>query len=270
MKRIDIIKAIGIFSLVLLFGSCFSIPGPSYGPLGSMRNSAENRMNAEIASGIGLTGMTRKMMFNMMYAQVFYIGGFGANFYGLEETQGAIWRIESRDEDGTAHRADAERALLKKLSDGDQWWYLAWKEDGETIEFEALMNKDNQAKKIRYYNADVKRVEEAVFKETANKNSEEAPPPDAAASTISREDLASLSRGRETLRLNSGTYNTERLEWNYTDEDEKTTYTYTWWVDSNAAGGLVKYNWTKAGSKEGFSGELYSLKKGYTTKFSSF
>jgi len=257
---------------VLFLGSCFSIPsvGPSSSPFGSLRQSASDRASAEIASVTGLTGLSNQMMFNMMYSQVFFIGGFGANFYELEETQGAIWRVQSRDEDGRTSNVEAERALLKKLSNGDEWWYLAWRADGDVMEYEALMNSNLQARKIRYYNPDVKRVEETTFKETAASGSEDAAPREPAVSETDMKELSAYSKGKETIRVNSGTYTADRLEWSALDEEENTTYNYVWWVDPKAVGGLVKYEWTKSGSRESISGELYSVKKGYKTKFNSF
>ena len=275
MMRKGSFVLVGCIIALMLLGSCFSVPSASPGssgfsPFGGLRQSASDRANAEIASATGLTGMTQKMMFNVVYSQVFYVGGFGAGMYPLEETQGAVWRMESRDENNNTSKVEAERALLKKLSNGDEWWYLAWRQDGEAYEFEALMNSDSQARKIRYYNPDVKRIEEAVFKDTAASSSQEAPPPEPASSALDESDLAAMSKGRETLRLNSGTFDTERLEWSAYSEDEKATYNYNWWVDRKTAGGLVKYEWTKSGSKERLNGELYSLKKGYKTKFNSF
>jgi len=270
MKKKGVV-AIFLVMVVLLLSSCFSFFGGGSDPFG-FQKSVSDRASAEVASATGLTGMTRKMMFSVVYTQVFFIGGFGANFYELEETQGSIWRIESRDEDGNINAVEAERALLKRLPNGDQWWYLAWRAEGEAIEFEALMSKDQYAKKIRYYNADVKRVEEAVFDEpdTSNKDSETAPPPEPAVNEMDVKELSRLVKGKETIKIGSGTYNTERLEWSIVNEEDKATYTYTWWVDTKTAGGLVKYLWTRSGSKESLSGELFSLKKGYKTKFNSF
>jgi len=270
MKKSFLIGPAGILIALLFLGSCFSLPGGDSGLFGGVQQSLSDRASAEIASATGLTGMTNKMMFNMMYSQVLFIGGFGAGFYELEETQGAIWSITSTAEDGTVSKVDAERALLKKLPNGDEWWYLSWRTGTDSMEYEALLNKDYQAKKIRYYNPDVKRIEEAVFTETAAPKSDEAPPPEPGASSLDMNDLSSLSKGNETIKIGSSTYNTERLEWVYTDQEENATYDYTWWVDTKTAGGLVKYNWTKSGSKESLSGELSSLKKGYTTKFNSF
>jgi len=268
-KKITALIIAGITAL--LFGSCFSLPGSgSGGFLGGLTDSANKRVNAEVASATGLTGMTRKMMFNLVYAQVFFIGGFGADYYALEETQGTVWRVQSTDEDGKVSQVEAERALLKKLSNGDEWWYLAWRaEGGDVMEFEALMSKDLQPRKIRYYNEDVKRVEEAVFKENEKSQGEE-PPPEPAVSDMNLSDLSKLSVGKETIKINSGTYTADKLQWSVVNEDDKATYSYVWWVNSKTAGGLVKYQWTKSGSKESINGELYSIKKGYTTKFSSF
>ena len=267
-KKVTLVITAGITAFLL--GSCFSLPGSgSGGALGGLTDSLNKRVNAEVASATGLTGMTRKMMFNMVYAQVFFTGGFGANFYELEETQGTTWRIQSRDENGNVSQVEAERALLKKLPNGDEWWYLSWRADADNIEFEALMRKDLQPRKIRYYNEDVKRVEEAVFKENAGSAGED-PPPEPAASDMNLSDLSKLSVGKETIKINSGTYTADKLQWTVVNEDDKATYNYVWWVDPKTSGGLVKYEWTKSGSKESLNGELYSIKKGYTTKFSSF
>ena len=152
MRKLVPAMLVAIVTLTML-ASCFSLPSfGNFNPLAKV----EARANAEVASAVGVTGMTRKMMFNVLYAQIFYMGGFGAGYYQLAETQGTVWRLTSVDSDGKASSVDAERALLKKLPNGDSWWLLAWRADGETWEFEVLMDKDNLAKKIRYYNEDVK------------------------------------------------------------------------------------------------------------------
>jgi len=241
--------------------------GSSFDPFAGARQSASDRAAAELFSATGLSGLTHKMMFTIVYSQVFFIGGFGANFYELEETQGTIWRVETRDADGTTNRVEAERALLKKLPNGDQWWYLAWRVDGDEMEYEALMSKDLYAKKIRYFNPDLKRVEEAVFNEPGKGNEDTEPP--AATGTIAFNDIGAHVKGQETISVNAGSFNTNRIEWSLVDEDN-VTYKYIWWVDPRASGGIIKYDWSKSGSRERVTGELYSVKKGYTTKFSSF
>ncbi len=268
MRKLCLSLALAAAGALLV--SCVSVPGVN--PLGKVQEAANKRVSAEVSSATGLTGMSRKMMFNMLYAQIFFIGGFGADYYDLAETQGSVWRIKSVDSDGNASVVEAERALLKVLPSGEAWWYLTWRAEGEAWEFEALMGKDLMARKIRYYNADVKRVEEAKFDEPGKSapDSETAPPEEAPASNLSEKDLPKYTKGRETIKVGAGTFQADRIVWSFYDEEEKTTYTYTWWVDPKTPGGLVKYEWKKSGSKESIQGELASLKKGYTTKFASF
>ena len=262
-----------LLAVIALLSSCFSVPSiGGFSPLGQARDAASNRASAEVSSASGMTGMQRKMMFNMLYSQIFFMGGFGADFYALEETQGAVWRVKSIDKDGKASVVEAERALLKILPTKEAWWLLTWTADGETWKFEALMGPDLAARKIRYYNADVKRVEESVFDKPGKSasNSETAPPEAAPAGSLDPKDLPKYTKGRESVKVGAGTFQTERIVWTFIDEEEKVTYTYTWWVDPKTPGGLVKYEWKKSGSKEAIQGELVSLKKGYTTKFASF
>lgn len=272
-KRTSVSLALIAITTIVLMSSCFSLPGiGSFNPLADVRGRISDRASAEVSSATGLTGMSRKMMFNVLYAQVFFIGGFGADFYDMEESQGTLWRMTSTEDDGSFSSVEAERAFLKTLPNGDRWWYLAWRGDGESWEFEALMDKDLMARKIRYFNADVKRVEESSFDTSgkAKPDSEKAPPQEASVSDIDLKDLAKNVKAKETVKVGAGTFQTERIEWTFYDEDEKTTYRYTWWVDPKAPGGLVKYEWTRSGSKESLKGELVSLKKGYKSKFSSF
>ncbi|MBU0927732.1 MAG: hypothetical protein KKA67_08285 [Spirochaetes bacterium] len=272
-NRTRIVAGFIAVAAVSSLSSCFSLPGlGGFNPLADLQSSVSARASAEVSSAVGITGMSRKMMFNVLYSQIFYIGGFGAGFYDLEETQGAVWRIESYDEDGKMSAVEAERAFLKAMPNGDRWWYLSWRADGESWEFEALMDKNLMARKIRYFNEDVKRVEEAKFEEPgkAKPDSETAPPEAAPASGLDPKDLPKYVDGKETIKVKAGTFQTERIEWSFYDEDEKATYRYIWWVDPKASGGLVRFQWTSDKSKESIQGELVSLKKGYKSKFASF
>jgi len=280
MNAVKVSSRIAVLILtVCILSGCFSLPGGIPNPLADLSRSVSNRVSGEVVSAVGISGMTNKMMFNMVYAQVFFIGGFGADFYNLAETQGTIWKIQSRNEDGSISTVEAERAFLKALPNGDRWWFLAWRADGEEWAYEALMNRDLEAKKIRYINPDVKRVEEAVFTDqttsgkTASKSDakeDTAPPEDVPISAYNLADFKSNIVGRETITVGGNRYTCDRIVWTVVDEEKNITYTYTWWVDPAAPGGLVKYEWSRSDNKESLKGELVSFRSGYTTRYSSF
>lgn len=272
-------RIVVIVSLAAVLSACFSLPGGVPNPLADLSRSVSNRISGEIVSASGISGMTNKMMFNMVYAQVFFVGGFGADFYSLEETQGTIWKIQSRNEDGSISTVEAERAFLKALPNGDRWWYLAWRADGEEWAYEALMSRDLEPKKIRYMNPDVKRIEEAVFtdqagsSQAAGKAADQetaAPPDEVPVSDYNLADFRNNIVGRETITVGGKRYNCEKIVWTVVDEEEKVTYTYTWWVDASVPGGLVRYDWARSDSKETLKGELVSFRSGYSSRFNSF
>ncbi len=278
-KRKVFVKKNGSFGVIalalglaLLASSCALINSALGGidPLAGVKASVEKRANAEVASGIGLTGMTRKLMFNIIYSQVFFVGGFNPSLYDLGVGEGAVWRMESMNKDDKKPSVvSSERALLKKNADGSSWWYLSWKTEDEEWAFEALMDNDMMAKKIRYFNADVGRVEEASFdQKVKDKNAESAPPEEAPASDIDIKDLAGIAKGKENVKVGAGSYNADKLVWEWIDEESKDKFSYTWWVDAKAPGGLVKFS--ALGKDSSLKGELASVKKGYGTKFSSF
>lgn len=265
MKTLRIIAlALAALALAGLSSCTFLSDVMSTGGLSSLTD----RATAEIASATGITGMTQKAMFAVIYSQGFYMGGFNPELYPLAETQGTTWKTVTTSGRDTS-TITSERALLKKNADGTSWWYLTWKpsDSEDDFSYEALMDADMMAKKIRYFNKGTSRVEETTFDVAAKEGAENAQPEEGASADVDKDDLGEYHVGKETVTVGAGTFDTDKYSYVVTGDDGKKA-TYTWWVSATAPGGLVKYSTVTSDST--LTGELVGSKKGYKTRFSSF
>ncbi|ULQ60935.1 hypothetical protein K7I13_06680 [Brucepastera parasyntrophica] len=260
-------RTMGAILLLTLFTSCLSV---SSSTASTSLDGLKATATAELASMVGLTGLTQKARFKVLYTQVMYVGGYGGGTFALEEGQGLVWKTVTTDEDGNTTSVTAERALLKNLPDGDEWWYLGWDNGTDKWEYEVLMDANQKSKKIRFYNSDLQRVEEAEFnsKLSLGSGSDDAAPASGAIAGINWKDLTSYIQGTEKITVGAGTYQAQKLD--YTVKTSSSETSYTWWTNSDVPGELIKYAWIKTGTKSVNSGELAAIKKGYTTKFSSY
>jgi len=248
--------------VVFILSGCFSLPFGEFNPLAPLQNSAEDRMEAEVASGTGLTGVEAQMAFQLVFAQVYYVGGFAylGDWSDLQDGEGALWTYRSIDESGDQEEFRTERARLLTLPDDSVWWYLGWTREEEVWEFEVLLDIAGPRRVIRYYNPETERNEQTVFEPGEG---EGAYPP-----SVYGPNWQDSILGTESVRVGAGTFEADRVGWVYEDPETDEKLSYQWWVSEDAPGGVVKFVWDDGEGR--LEGELTGLSSNYRTRFDSF
>lgn len=208
--------------------------------------------------------------FNQVFAAAFYVGGLYPDYYtALAEGQGISWKQKQYDANETNETA-SEIALLKKVDGADSWWYLRYQVDGESLEFEALIDTQLRVKKIRYYDSETKDIEEYVFPVPSSPTESSGAYAQSAALMGLPADFAAIkeySQGTEKVSVPAGSWNAEKLVYEYGSSKERISF--KWWISPDVPGELLKYEY-RYGNESSADGSLVSVKSGYKTKFSSY
>jgi len=276
-----------LLAVLLVLSSCSSMV-ESIGKLDSAVDRTKARANQAALDAVGVGAMEDAMVASMVYAQVFFAGGFAYGYEDFEEGEGVIWKLTSTDESGS-ESMEAERALLKRTADNNEWWLLSYSEpEGESFLSEALLDPDYSIVKFRYMDPETEKIrewvpetdEEAAAEETQDE-AEAEETAYAGEEALFRGDYENYIVGQETVRVGAGTYTADHVLIEdtytiYTDEEETEenaeTYQviYEWWISDDVPGQIVKYEWQNVTEKISLKGELVSFKKGYTTQLESF
>ena len=279
-KSRRVVLGISLLTAVLVvFSGCSSMLD-SVANAGGLLDKTEARMNQAVADAVGLGAMEDAMIASVMYAQVFYAGGYGTGYDDFREGEGVVWKITSKDKEETQH-LQVERALLKRNDDGSLWWYLRYQPEGED-EFvaEALIDKDYNLLKFRYFDQETETIREWVPEQDQEADSSDT----SSDEQITEDevgyyegDFSNYITGTETVVVPAGTYKAKHvlIEDSYTanstaDDSADYEVRYEWWIADDVPGDLVKYDWNNITENSSLSGELISHKTGYTTKLKSY
>jgi hypothetical protein len=216
------------------------------------------------SSGRDLAYSPSVSMFGMIFAQAFYLGGFYAGFGTYREGQGTVWEI-SYKENGKPETFTAERALLKVNADNSLWWYIKYEVDEEVFAYEVLVTPEFEARKIRF------KDEEGAIREYAFDAGEAGGGTAATARVFDLESDSEYQKylqGKRPVNTSAGKFNTDYLRVTYMNQGVDAVY--EWWVSDEVPGKLVRFKWEDKDNKTTLSGELVSIKTGYTTRFNSF
>lgn len=276
-------------SLFRLAGPAWSIMTASILVLGmaacsvyeqSVRSAFDQAVSAAVEKELSnvFAGYTDVMMYQLVYTQTFFLGGYGFSHQAFEEGQGATWRVESTDrEDEISYTA--ERALLKKQDDGSSWWYLKFDADeAEPIEYEVLLTSDLQPREMYIRDPDTRDIRFHQFSYTEAERSEVEESEESLEGigyqthhffVESWDDYRTES---ETITIGAGTFATELLLFSSRDyegyEDEDINHVeYRWWVSQNVPGELAKFEYRDLETDHVLRGELIELRDNYRPRF---
>lgn len=246
----------------------------------SVRSAFDQAVSAAVEKELSnvFAGYTDVMMYQLVYTQTFFLGGYGFSHQAFEEGQGATWRVESTDrKDEISYTA--ERALLKKLEDGSSWWYLKFDaEDARPIEYDVLLTTDLEPKQMYIRDPESRDIRFHEFSYTESERMEIEESEESLEGTGYQthyffvESWENYRTESETITIGAGTFATELLLFSSSDyegyEDEDINHVeYRWWVSQNVPGELVKFEYRDVESDHVLRGELIELRDNYRPRF---
>ena len=238
---------------------------PDFGNLKADWNKGLGSLNA-------LQSNIMQAAFSQVFARVFSVGGIYLDYNTLEEGQGVVWNHSYTDEsEGLEYTTEV--ALLKKLDNGDSWWYIAMTDEGELLEYEGLLDSQLRVKRIRY--SEDGKTKEYVFPVPTSASEEGGSLAGIDAyggfstlgMTFTMEALADFAQGTETVRVPAGTWRATKSVYEYGSSDQ--LISYNWYYTLEVPGQLIKYD-HRHGDEMRSNGELQSVGRNYKTKFGSY
>ena len=216
----------------------------------------------------GLAALENVMLFNVAYMQVLFLGGHDPGFEDFREGEGVTWEITGGDESDESSFT-AERALLKRNSDGTSWWFLGYLNEEDALEYEVLMDDEYVPLEIVWRDGDSRKT----MRHTFDYGEEDEPPPTEEEAVVYSDDFTDEnSLGRERITVGSGTYTAEHVAYEFKDTETDASLEYHWWLVDDVPGDLVKYEYRQfdGGEESMMSGELAAVDDGYVTRLGAY
>ncbi len=241
-----------------------------------------------VMDATGISAMQDAMVASLVYSYAFFAGGYMPGYDDFEEGEGVKWILTVTDEEGEDESATIERALLKRLPEGRQWWFLSYRSGEEEMVSEALLSEDYEIEVFRYRDPETGEINEWIPEESEAAEEAGAETPEAEGDEEAAEAPGFYSGnwqehivGRENVKVPAGSYLADhaRVEMEYSSETgedsaesggETATVTYEWWISDDAPGKLVRYRWSESSEEGEYLGELVEHRKNYRSQLNSF
>jgi hypothetical protein len=203
----------------------------------------------------GLSGDLMYTQFAALYWASVALGGYLPGDDTFDEGDGIRFYHRYRSvEDGDVEEIEFTRALIDADADGAQWWRVVFFFEDDDLAFEVRVNDERGIELMRYIDPATEDVTTYA--------------PDDPYLWTSYDDLWTAEElderrvGFERVTVTAGTFDAERIE--ATEEE----YRYTWWMNEDVPGRVVKFEGT---TEEGtsVSGELLEIMTDVTSPWGS-
>lgn len=275
---IAIIAAISVSGCGLLLGG-----RPGSGFIGSAMDKAANVAGEKVGQTVGdrvgtamagyadasLRGLSPALMqmyVSSIFSSVFYAGGYSFEYKNVYKPgEWSKWKATGMDEGD-----EFQKAFLKKMDDGKEWWQITTTStregNKEEVVLEALFSAPDEAgmrKLIRLrslFPGDKEPAEVPVQENTAAWYHEPV--------KITEESLKAATKGTESIKTPAGSFSADHVVY-------RDAYGIgEWWVTDKVPGGLVKYQVTNSQAQneeqEKYIVELAGFGDGAKTRLNSF
>lgn len=196
--------------------------------------------------------------FMALQAQVVFSYTFSAGGYWIGKTgykPGDYTKFDWIDEAGT--KVTLEKAFLKKLDNGNEWWRASWSDEEGSWIYEALLSPaEERMVRLRARDADgnegeVPLTQEAIY----------VPPAE-----VSDESVEGATVGQEKVKTPAGTFTADHVVFVSAAGEGKVE----WWITGEVPGGVVKYIAKDNEQKVVWTSVLREFGKDATTVLSSY
>jgi hypothetical protein len=196
-------------------------------------------------------------IFMTMQAQAAFSYTFSAGGMWLGQTgykPGEWTKFEMRDKE-SEKPVVLERAFLKRLDNGDEWWRVSWEGDGESWIYEALIaKKDGKLIRLRAKDTDGNEGEVAVGDQQIYNEPQK----------VSPESIKGATIGTEKITVPAGTFTAKHVR--FVNQGEGAS---DWWLNDGIPGGVVKYE-VSSGDDVEWKSELKAKGSNASTILGSF
>jgi len=193
------------------------------------------------------------MQAQMAFNYAFSAGGLWAGQQGYKPGEYTIfrWTMEGNDP------IDMERAYLKELDDGKQWWRVSWEDSEGSWIWEALIDADTgEMVRMRARDADGNEGEVPVSGQTVYM----------APAELTQESVQGATVGKEKVTVPAGTFQTDHVVYMAATGEGQAEF----WLAPQIPGGVVKYLISQKGEGNVWTSDLIEYGKKADTVLNSY
>jgi hypothetical protein len=189
----------------------------------------------------------------MAFNYAFSAGGLWAGQQGYKPGEYTKFKWTMGDDEPIV----MERAYLKKLDDGKQWWRVSWEDSEGAWIWEALIDPDTgQMVRMRARDADGNEGEVPVSGQVVYM----------APAELTKESVQGATVGKEKVTVPAGTFQSDHVVYMAATGEGQAEF----WLAPQVPGGVVKYLISQKGEGAVWSSELVEYGKNADTILNSY